>query len=316
MFLGKYLVDGWRPDRRTIAYHLWTLTAIGLFLHSQSRMMCFLTGPSSAIALLATFVGRTPAASRPKFQAVGKLLGLVAFGTLSIFGAIECYFTFNPLLVPMTAALPGLIGLMIAAAAVSLLIFTVTDPARRAGRLPYVAAITLLLATAWRWDHRDHWQRFVASDTPPASLLAALPTDGQIFWDGDVRVPWFLLKRTSYFSCGQGTGALFFRELALEYERRSKIIAPLDARQFGSEQMCPAVPTTTPLTAATILSVCAEAPELSAIVLTQPVAGAESTSWEAPAEFRDLRVTDMGVRSLTTRTFFIFRCKNKFRDRS
>ena len=84
--------------------------------------------------------------------------------------------------------------------------------------------IMLVMVALFYWDQRTPWRKFIElAERPPVSLTSLLPREHPIFWENEVTVPWFLLKRSSYFSCAQGTGALFNRGTAINYQRRYEV---------------------------------------------------------------------------------------------
>jgi hypothetical protein len=107
--------------------------------------------------------------------------------------------------------------------------------------IPMLAAsIALAAVGCFAWDQRSPWTKFVdSSGSPPQSLTAMLPGDAPIYWDGDVTATWFLLKRASYFSCLQGSGLLFYRATAIDYQHRVESFASLHPPDFGHDRMCP-----------------------------------------------------------------------------
>jgi hypothetical protein len=161
----------------------------------------------------------------------------------------------------------------------------------------------LLLACAGlNWDQRSPWTKFVDSTrSPPAALAAMLPGDAPIYWEGDLLVPWFVLKRASYFSCSQGTGALFSRGTALAYQKRYERFAALSTLDIGQELYCPVPQAAQPwppgpadtgdnwpnpqsLVRSDIVAVCRESPALGALVLIHPVLGLTARSWVSPVD--------------------------------
>ena len=105
---------------------------------------------------------------------------------------------------------------------------------------------------------------------------------------------WFKLGRPSYYSCFQGTGAVFYKVTALEFQRRSEGLAALNTHDFSSrtDDICitKPLPSQTSTTSKDQLKRACEAlPEVDAIVLPNLVIGVRSLSWQAPAEreYRD-----------------------------
>lgn len=171
-----------------------------------------------------------------------------------------------------------------------------------------VPAVLLALA-GLGWDHRAPWRIFVdTADRPPAALAALLPGNGPIYWEGDVTVPWFVLKRPSYFSCDQGAGVLFSRGTAINFQRRSDVFRSLRTFDFDGH-FCPAIDDQQKIfTRGDLSSVCAASPGLEALVLARQAADDPGAVWVAPAEQVN-EVRRGGVlKRYATNTFFIYSC--------
>jgi hypothetical protein len=175
----------------------------------------------------------------------------------------------------------------------------------------FAGGLALIAATGW--DQRTPWTHFVeAEDAAPSGLTALLPADKSIYWEGDVRVPWFVLRRPSYFSCAQGTGALFFRGTAMDYRHRFDSFERLQTLDFGQETTCPAFPKPkiSPNTRDDLASVCGNEPGLGALVLTHPVNNADGQMWVSPAEYEDARPGGSQWQVSSTHWFFVYSCAN------
>src|SRR5207249_3915770 len=59
-----------------------------------------------------------------------------------------------------------------------------------------------------------------------------IPAGATVYWGTEFKGPWFLLHRASYYSRVQGAGLVFNRDTALEFDRRSKLLAPLDTAEW------------------------------------------------------------------------------------
>jgi hypothetical protein len=169
-----------------------------------------------------------------------------------------------------------------------------------------LAAVAVLI-----WDQRTPWTTFVeTTEVVPKTLAPLLPEHGQIYWEGDVRFPWFVLRRPNYFSCPQGTGALFFRATALTYQHRYDSFRQLQPLDFGQETTCPLPPAAEggSFSRLALVSVCADEPDLGALVLTRPVSDTPGTVWVAPVPFEDIRPKGLSLGSLRTDRFYIYSC--------
>lgn len=204
------------------------------------------------------------------------------------------------------------LGLTVAALG-AIAVLMITSPATRGAVIrPLIAfAAGLTVIAALGWDQRTPWTKFIeTADAAPVSLSALLPEQKSIYWEGDVRVPWFVLKRPSYFSCPQGTGALFFRGTAVTYQHRYDILKPLRILDFGQETTCPLPrgPEPAPFNREELVSICVREPELGALVLTRPVVNAPGQVWISPVKFEDVRSIDGTWRIFTTDRFFVYSC--------
>jgi hypothetical protein len=202
------------------------------------------------------------------------------------------------------------IGLTVAALAAAA-IYLSADGRVAVGRPLTVFSAGLVAIAAFGWYQRTPWTTFIeTADIAPASLSALLPAQGSVYWEGDVRVPWFVLKRASYFSCPQGTGALFFRGTAISYGHRYEIFKPLQTLDFGEARSCPLAerPEDASYNREELVSICKEEPELGAMVLTRPVLNAPGREWISPVEFEDFRPIDGRLRVFTTDRFYVYSC--------
>ena len=171
--------------------------------------------------------------------------------------------------------------------------------------------LSLIGVAAFTWDQRTPWTRFVESPgAAQASLSSVLPARKPIYWEGDVRMPWFVLQRSDYFSCAQGTGALFFRGTAITYQHRYNSLKPLATLDFGQETTCPPAGRLEQpqFNRSEIKFACEQEPQLGALVLTRPVAEAMGDRWISPAPFEDVRFINGRLRVFRTDTFFIYPC--------
>ena len=100
---------------------------------------------------------------------------------------------------------------------------------------------------------------------------------------------WFKLKRPSYYSCLQGTGAMFYKGTAMEYERGSRGLSILNTHDFAEkgEDICFTWPLPGQIgttSSGQLKRACQALPELDAIVLPYPIGGVPAQNWEAPVE--------------------------------
>jgi len=174
---------------------------------------------------------------------------------------------------------------------------------------------TLALIAIWNWDARTPWAKFVETTSDaPASLTSLLPGKEPIYWEGDVRVPWFVLKRANYFSCTQGTGAMFFRPTAVAYQQRYETFTQMPTLDLGESKACPSPLGMDPASfvRANLATICSKERGLSALVLTRSVLDAPAREWVPPARFEELKQVDGETHLVSVNKFFIYDC-NDFR---
>jgi hypothetical protein len=179
-------------------------------------------------------------------------------------------------------------------------------------RFAFLAAIIAASLAAFIWDQRTPWVKFIdTAQSAPRSLSVLLPGTGPIYWDGDVTVAWFLLKRPSYFSCDQGTGVLFSRGAAIAYQHRFSAFQKLQSLDFGLDSNCPSVAAGTTPALSDLVELCSEQQGLEAVILTRPIVGASARIWTSPVPFEGLRATSGALQRITTNKFFIYSCTNR-----
>lgn len=160
---------------------------------------------------------------------------------------------------------------------------------RAAARGASAALFALLAAGCATVDHRTDWIRFVETPTAPEALEAFVGGDQNLYWPDSVDLMWFKLRMPSYYSCSQGTGSMFFRGTAMEYQRRTDALRPLNTAdfRFDDRDLCPAKAEPHedgPRSAAQLATACKALPELDAVVLPKAVPGAAAAAiWRAPA---------------------------------
>lgn len=151
-----------------------------------------------------------------------------------------------------------------------------------------IAAATVLAGVAL-FDQRTSWRKFVESNVPVPALTAFAGGNQNIYWDGGLELLWFKLAHPSYYSCPQGTGAMFYKGTAMEYVRRSRALSVLNSHDFSEsdKHICftKPFPGQDGATSSEALKLACQAlPELDAIVLPYPIAFVRSANWLAPVE--------------------------------
>jgi hypothetical protein len=185
-------------------------------------------------------------------------------------------------------------------------------PARVSARaLPWLAA-AILAAAFFGWDARSSWTKFVENDAPvPESLAAVLPANASVYWEGGLEFLWLRMHRPQYFSCEQGTGALFFRQTALEWQRRAESIWPLRTLDFMPRDfLCPTLDNREKgqSTRADLADFCRANPGLDEVILMQPVDGVEAKIWTAPMPYSQVHVVDGQRAVYEANRFYVYGC--------
>jgi hypothetical protein len=177
--------------------------------------------------------------------------------------------------------------------------------------LPWLAAALLPIALLG-WDARTPWTRFVESSGPaPESLTALLPRNASVYWEGSMKILWLRLQRASYFSCSQGSGAVFFRGTAIAYRHREESFWPLRTLDFDRNAQCPSLDRSSKpeeRTRADLKEVCRREPALDYLVLIRPVENVAPKVWDSPVPFQYERVVDGKLIVRETNRFFIYSC--------
>jgi len=302
-------------DSRLTAFLL-IVTALLIGLSQFVAPVAFCT---SALAMITGIVGAWEAVSGRAVPWLPRIVIVALVGIATGFAAVFLFWMFFAFDIPKNELLELALTLGLTAASmgatVILLVFVLNHstcslvPASVA-----CLAFALVVVSALNWDQRPPWTKFVeTAQAPPDLLRSLLQPQESVYWEGDVRVPWFLLRRASYFSCEQGTGVLFSRGTALEYERRHDAIEPLHTADFGRFDYCPAegnppMKRSKALQRDDLASVCRQQPGLDKLILLKPVEGVASAVWKTPVEFGG-RIMDAGdLAQLSTDRFFIYAC--------
>jgi len=173
------------------------------------------------------------------------------------------------------------------------------------------AAVLLVPAVLMRWDQRTSWTKFIESEPPiPANLASAIPPQATVYWEGGLEFLWFDWKRSDYISCSQGTGAVFFRDTALEYEHRLKSLWPLRTLDFAESDLCAnfGVLQKADRTKADLQSFCAHEPSLDYVVLVRPIDDVKATVWTSPVPLQFIGTKNGRVSAASTDRFYIYSC--------
>jgi hypothetical protein len=186
------------------------------------------------------------------------------------------------------------------------------DDCSRLMRAAAALAVVLNACALWRWDNRTAWTRFIEQPAPvPAELAALLPAKASVYWEGSVETLWLRLRHSSYFSCDQGTGAVFSRDTAMTYRHRSDSLWRLRTGDFQQSDACASF---TPALAADrttkgLAGLCAREPGLDYLILSAPLAGVPAKTWRAPVRYEDIHMSDGRYYARVTDRFYIYACK-------
>ncbi|XXG31614.1 MAG: hypothetical protein WJ306_03240 [Ferrovum myxofaciens] len=178
----------------------------------------------------------------------------------------------------------------------------------------YYGIISLsLFETVIAWDQRSPWVKSIdEASVPPVNLSEILPQGRPIYWEGDLTVPWFLLRRSSYFSRSQGTGSLFYRDTALNYWQRYRSFQPLHTVEFSADNAfyipLPGEEISGPPTQEQVKKVCRENPGLGGMVLLHSIEGMHPKIWNSPVPFTYRKSIGHSKRWVTVDRFYIYDC--------
>jgi hypothetical protein len=172
-------------------------------------------------------------------------------------------------------------------------------PPVRPGACSALTASLLCIAAVLLVDARSSWGRFVETGSAPPDLAAFVGDAPHLYWEDGAALVWLKLRRPSYYSCVQGSGAMFYAGTAREYQRRSAALSVLNTLDFADQpgEICPlrADPGRRgPSSWRALASACRTLPELDAVVLDHPVAGVLAQTWRAPAPRDPERPLDWG----------------------
>jgi len=105
----------------------------------------------------------------------------------------------------------------------------------RLGKGSVLVALVLLCGASALWDQRPAWTRTLESYTPGRPVWAGLiEPDEKVYWYRDLIAPWVLLGHGNYYTPQQGSGAVFSRDMTIEFERRRRLTTVLELQ----EQVC------------------------------------------------------------------------------
>lgn len=88
--------------------------------------------------------------------------------------------------------------------------------------LAAVMAVVALIAAGALWDRRTPWDTYVESGPPGAGAGPDVdaPAGAGVYWPGESKGAWLLLRRANYISSLHGAPVVFSRRLAATYDAR------------------------------------------------------------------------------------------------
>jgi hypothetical protein len=177
---------------------------------------------------------------------------------------------------------------------------------RRVGLLA-VAAVAACAIAGWQWDQRTPWTRYVESGAASHDFAGVIPQRASVYWDGGVELLWLALDRPSYFSCLQGTGALFSRGTAMAYaERRSNLFPLKELDDWDCLEPDDGVAVDP--RASDLVQACQREAGLDYVILARLFPGIPSRVWSAPVPLEVTRMVDFSRVTYQTRRFYIYAC--------
>jgi len=158
-----------------------------------------------------------------------------------------------------------------------------------------VGALSVVVALG-TWDRRSEWSKYVESqiDTP-SHWDAIIPPRAQVYWPQDLQAPWLLIKRASYFNLPQGSGLIFQRGTAMDYQFRREVV---DVFETQSE-LCRRVGTligTCTISAEALRDLCTHRGGPDFVVTPRAMAGPPRDHWVIP------------LADASTREYFLYEC--------
>ena len=174
-----------------------------------------------------------------------------------------------------------------------------------------LAGVALIPVALLRWDARTPWIRYLESPEPaPKDLAALLPEKASVYWEGGLEMLWLRLQRPSYFSCDQGTGALFYRATAMAYKHRAESFWPLRVGDFTQLDTCAILdPRPKPERSRIGLAkLCFRESGLDYLVLTRPLDGMSAKIWDSPVYFQDVQSSAGKFFAPVAKRFYIYSC--------
>ena len=197
---------------------------------------------------------------------------------LAVAGTVVVLAVISMIVVRYDASLPTLLIRIGAAGLIAVAVLV------RGAAAPVVAALLACAIAVTDFDRRPDKLRFVESTTELPADLVQTVTNKEVYWENGLEILWIKLRQPQYYSCQQRAGTLFYRDQAIEHERRGTALAALNTHDLTHwpEGSCPAPldpEASGPKDADAVREVCAALPELEWIVLKNPVDDLPMRRW-------------------------------------
>ncbi|MCI2400429.1 hypothetical protein [Aliiroseovarius subalbicans] len=156
----------------------------------------------------------------------------------------------------------------------------------RAGKgLCIALSVALIGWSLFIVDARDAKARYISSSEPPEAEVFEQIVGRNTYWEGGVDILWFKMRQPSFFSCTQGAGVMFFRDTAIVYARRSRVLKPLNTPGDlgGADALCfqrTQNLSETSIKPEQIRAACDALPKLDVMVLRTKVPDLPYKSWQ------------------------------------
>ncbi|MBI5920356.1 MAG: hypothetical protein HY847_01760 [Betaproteobacteria bacterium] len=158
--------------------------------------------------------------------------------------------------------------------------------ARLGATMVALSAVFLAVAASGWYRERDAYQAVVFSGRPPSVFTELVPSGATLYWENNLELAWFLLRRGNYASTVQTAGLVFSRETAIESSRRLMRLQEFGAQdaKFVGRQLRRAPAGQRP-TLEKLIELCRD-PILNFVVLDEKFEKLAIASWAHPVDGR------------------------------
>ena len=236
LFLPALLLDIWRRGSAWRACSLAVLAAVVAVYTEWSAGWAFLLW-----ALLLAGLAQRDAVLTPRARRL-----LLPASVLALVGvSVGLYLQHLYLLSDMGVFLDGSLHLWAMATtpalslSVALGLLVLSTRERVAQRvLGGLLVLAVLFAGAALWDRRSPWIQAIEQTAPGTHPFSSrIAPTSQVYWSNSLPAIWAMLGRPSYFTPAQGSGLLFNRETAMEYQRRRGSLAQMTLQRELCDMM-------------------------------------------------------------------------------